>query len=195
MSTVVETFDSISIKNASIQFKSSDGTIVPGTKFGALGSIDGETELKPLVKTQEGVEVKRRDKPMKMNLTVSAHIPVKVIRDVFGITNTDLKPGIYKYSKLAEGKEFILTADVIDEFEDITKLVAFPNSITASGYQFSIENGAEEVAEVELSLAAYPDDQGNIMYEAYVSELEDQTIAETWHTSFDYSLVELVPAV
>ncbi|WP_345739413.1 hypothetical protein [Virgibacillus salarius] len=96
---------------------------------------------------------------------------------------------VYKYSNNAKGKEFVYTADVIDEFEDVTKLIAFPKCTSATGFQFSIENGADEVAEMEVQITAYPDKDGNFYYEALTGELEDQTIADQWHTSFDYALV------
>jgi len=191
MSTVIEQFDAVSIKNASIQVKQPDGTITPGTKFGAVGSIEGETTLLELIKTEEGVEVKKKVKPQKMDLTISAHVPVQVVRELFGISNTDLEPGVYAYGADSEGKEFALTGDVIDEFEDVTKLIAFPNCVSAAGFAFTIENGASSVAEMEISLTAYPDSNKKIMYDALIEELTDTTIADTWHEEFDRSLVEL----
>lgn len=195
MTTIVEEFDSISIKNSSVQFIETDGTQQAGEKFGSVGSIEGETTLKVLIKRSEGQEVKSRNKPEKITLTISAHIPVKVVRDLFGISPEGLKPGVYKYSQNAKGKEFVYTADVIDEFEDIVKLIAFPKCVSATGFKFSIENGADEVAQMELELTAYPDEKGNLMYDAFVAELSDATVSEQWHTQFNYELVEAVPVV
>ncbi|TLS37738.1 phage tail protein [Pseudalkalibacillus caeni] len=192
MATVVETFDSTKITNASVQFFDETGTQQAGQEFSCIGSIEGETTMKELIKKCEGVEVAKRTKPEKHDLTVSAHVPVQIVRDLFGLSNTDLKPGIYKYSQNSKGKKFVLTADVIDEFEEVTKLIAFPNCVSSTGFKFAIENGADEVAEMEVELAAYPDDKQNLYYEAFVSELEDTTIKDTWHTTFDYTLVELV---
>lgn len=193
MATVVETFDAVSVKNTSVQFEGKDGTKEPGEKFGCVGSISGETEMKELVKMCEGVEVRKRTKPLKMNLTLSAHVKVPIIRKVFGLSDANLKPGVYKYSKDAKGKEFTLTADVVDEFEDVTKLIAFPKSVSATGLKFTIENGADEVAELELEFTVYPDEKDNFYYEALTSELDDEIIAQSWHTEFDYSLVEALP--
>lgn len=193
MATVVETFDPTEISNASVQFIDDDGTQQPGTPFKCLGQVEGETTLKELVKKCAGREVNKRVKPEKMSLKVNAHVPVAIVRDLFGLSNTDLKTGVYKYSTSAHGKNFVLTADVIDEFEDVTKLVSFPKCVSATGLVFTIENGADEVAEMELEFDAYPDAQGNLMYEAFVSELDAvdaDTITSTWHTQFDYTLVE-----
>ncbi|MCV9886239.1 phage tail protein [Metabacillus halosaccharovorans] len=193
MATIVEDFAPTAIKNASVQFKESDGTVQPGTKFGCVGSMEGETTLKELIKRCEGVEVGKKIKPEKIDLTISGHIPIAVVRNFFGINTDNLKPGIYKYSTQSKAKEFIFTADVIDEFEDVVKLIAFPKAVSAIGFKFAVENGADEVAEMEVEITAYPDENGNLYYEALVAELTDTTVADTWHTQFNYALVEAVP--
>jgi hypothetical protein len=192
MPTVIQEFDAVSIKNASVQFID-NGTHQPGTKFGCMGSIEGETEGIEIVKKCEGVEVKRKFKPNKMNLTVNAHIPVQVARDFFGLTNADLKPGVWAYGELSKGKQFVLTADVIDEFEDVVKLIAFPNCSNNTGFKISIENGADEVAMLELNFTALKDSLGNLYYESFIEELDDSTVAEQWHTQFTPDLVKAVP--
>ncbi|MFC0525776.1 phage tail protein [Pontibacillus salicampi] len=191
MATAVETFDAVSVKNTSIQFIDSDGTQQDGSPIGCVGTIGGETELKEIVKRCEGVEKKKKTKPIKMNLTLSAHVKQSVLRGIFGLSNQGMKPGIYKYSEDADAKDFILTADVIDEFEDVTKLIAFGNCTSATGLKFTVENGADELALMELEFTAYTDDKGNFMYEALIPELDDDTIKDTWHTQFNTSLVEV----
>jgi len=191
MTTVIQEFDAVSIKNASVQFIQ-NGTQQPGTKFGAVGTIEGETEGVEIIKKCEGVEVKRKFKPVKMNLTVNAHIPVQVARDFFGLKTEGLKPGVWAYGELSKGKQFVLTADVIDEFEDVKKLIAFPNCSNNTGFKISIENGADEVAMLEMQFTALKDSLGNFYYEAFVDEL-DSTIASQWHTQFNTDLVKAVP--
>lgn len=194
MAIVVEEFDSTAIKNSSVQFIETDGTKQPGEPFGSIGNIEGETTLRELIKRKEGVEVRKKTKPEKMDLTAAAHIPVSVVRDFFGLSTEDLKPGVYKYSQTSKGKEFVYTADVIDEFEDVTKLIAFPRCVSATGFKFTIENGADEVAQMEVNFTAYPDEQGNLYYEAFTSELDPldaDTITSQWHTDFNYTLVQV----
>lgn len=192
MTTVIKEFDAVSIKNASIQFFK-NGVQQDGTPFGALGSIEGETEGNIITKKVEGVEAKSKFKPVKMNMTVSAHIPVQVARDFFGLKTTGLKPGVYAYGSLSGGEKFVLTADVIDEFEDVVKMIAFSNCSNSTGFKISVENGADEVAMLELEFTALKDELGNFYYEAFIDEV-DQTIASTWHTKFDSTLVEAIPA-
>jgi hypothetical protein len=192
MPTVVQEFDAVSIKNASIQFIKA-GVQQAGTKFGALGSIEGETEIIEIVKKVEGIEAKRKSKPVKMNMTVSAHIPVQVARDFFGLNTTGLKPGIWAYGTLSKGTQFVFTADVIDEFEDVVKLIAFSNCSNSTGFKISVENGSDEVAMLELEFTALKDTLNNFYYEALVAELSDATVATQWHTQFTPTLVK-VPA-
>ncbi|MEW4325861.1 phage tail protein [Rossellomorea marisflavi] len=194
MPTVVEQFAPVRITNASVQFYEG-GEQMTGEKFGSLGSMEGETTLKELIKKEEGQEVAKRTKPEKMDLTISSHIRTSVIRKVFGISSAGMKPGVYKYGQDSKGVEFVFTADVIDEFEDVTKLIAFPKCVSATGFTFTVENGGDEVALMEVQLTAYPDLMREIYYEAYVGELEDPTVADKWHTKFDRSLVELTPEV
>jgi len=190
--TVIKEFDAVSIKNASVQFFE-DGTQQPGEKFGCLGSIEGETEVIEIVKKCEGIEVKKKSKPVKMNMTVSAHIPVKVARDFFGLNTDGLKPGVWSYGSMSKGKNFVLTADVIDEFEDLVKLIAFSNCSNAAGFKIAIENGADEVAMLEIEFTALADELSNFYYEALVAELADETVATTWHKTFTPELVKAVP--
>ncbi|MFB7157339.1 hypothetical protein [Lysinibacillus sp. NPDC056232] len=99
---VIEQFDAWNIKNASIQFMK-ENKQEPGTKFGCMGTIASEPETTVT---------------LKLNVTVSAHVSVQVLRDYFGLSNEDLKPGIYSYGSNSLGKDFVFTADVVDGFED-----------------------------------------------------------------------------
>lgn len=189
MANTIKDFDAVTITNASIQFFD-NGVQQEGTPFGCVGQIESETEITEIVKRCEGVERKKVSKPQKTDGTVSVHVPVNVFRDFFGLTNKDLKPGVYSYGTQSKGKRFVLTADVVDEFEDVTKLIAFSNCSSASGLKFTIENGADEVAELELEFTALPDDNRQIYYEALIPEIADETVKQQWHTKFTPELVK-----
>lgn len=193
MPTVIQEFDAVSIKNSSVQFFNGDQQQT-GVKFGSVGSLEGETEVVEIVKKMEGIEAKKKSKPVKMNMKVSAHIPVQVARDYFGMSTKDLKPGIWSYGTLSQGKRFVYTADVIDEFEDVVKLIAFPNCSNSAGFKIAIENAADEVALLELEFTALADSLNNFYYEALVAELADTTVAENWHELFTPDLVKAIPA-
>ncbi|MDF2605900.1 MAG: major tail protein [Bacillales bacterium] len=189
MPTVIEEFDAIKITNASIQFFEG-GVQQTGTPFGFIGELEGETELKELVKICEGVETNKTTLPVKMTLKVTGHTPVQVARDIFGLSTTDLKPGVWAYGSKSKGKKFVFTGDVMDEFQDLKKLIAFSNCVSNTGFQFKIENGADEVVQIEIEFTAMKDAEGNFYYEAITDELEDATITTNWHTTFTPELVK-----
>lgn len=193
MVKVIEEFDSVSIVNASIQFKKK-GVQEPGTPFGCVGTIEGEPEIKEIKKICGGATIKKKTKTTEIKITVAAHIPVKVARDYFGFDTTGLKPGIWAYGSESKGNDFVFTADVVDEFQDIVKLIAFPNCSNSTGFKFSIANGEEELAMMELEFTALPDDLKKFYYEAFVDELSDATVAQKWHTQFNSTLVKGTPA-
>lgn len=186
---VIEQFDAWNIANASIQFISG-GTQQPGTKFGCVGTISSEPETTLLSKKCGRATIAEKTVTTKLNVTVSAHVPVKVLRDYFGLSNKDLKPGVYSYGSNSLGKDFVFTADVVDEFEDLTKLIAFPKGSNAGGFTINIDTSQEELAMLELTFSAVADAEGQFYYEAITAELEDPATVETWHTNFTRSLVE-----
>ncbi|MBJ8026574.1 phage tail protein [Bacillus cereus group sp. N21] len=187
--TIIEEFDPMTFTNVGIQFIEG-GVQQTGTKFGCVGTIEGETEMLEVVKKCEGLEVKKISRPSKINLTLSGHLRVDVLRKIFGLKTDGLKPGVWSYGSKSKGKPFILTADVVDEFEDLQKLVAFSNCASTTGFKFKVENGADEVAETELEFTAMKDDNNEFYYEALVEELEDQTVKDQWHTKFTAELVK-----
>lgn len=186
---VIENFDAWNIANASIQFFK-NGVQSPGTKFGCVGTIASEPETTVLSKKCGRTTIAEKTVTTKLNVTVSAHVPVAVLRDYFGLSNEGLKTGVTSYGSDSLGKDFVFTADVIDEFEDITKLIAFPKGSNSGGFTINIDTSQEELAMLELSFSAVADETNQFYYEAIVAELEDPTIATTWHTNFTRTLVE-----
>ncbi|EAC8303050.1 phage tail protein [Listeria monocytogenes] len=192
MATIIEEFDATRVTNVGTKF-SEDATSIA---FGCLGSIEGETELLELVKKCEGVETKKKTTPQKMSLTLNGHVKVPVLRDIFGFSNEGLKAGVYSYGADSLSKPFVLTADVLDEFEAQTKLIAFSNCVAATGLKITVENGADEVAEVELEFTAMIDDNRKCYYEAIISELDEadkDAFVKQWHTNFTPDMVIATP--
>lgn len=188
---VVEQFDTWDINNASIQFFDG-GTKSPGTKFGCIGTMTSEPETVVLSKRCGRTTVREKTVTTKLNVTVSAHVEVQVLRDYFGLSNEDLKAGVYSYGAGSLGKDFVFTADVIDSFEDNVKLIAFPNASNSGGFTINIDTSQEELAMLEISFSAVADVANQFYYEAIVAELDDPTIADTWHTNFTRDLVAAV---
>ncbi len=191
---VVKEFDATDITEASIQFLNTGGIAEAGTPFGCVGSLEGEGETYVIEKKCGQRTLKSKTKTSKLNMTLSGHIPLEVAREIFGLTNADLKPGIWAAGTFTKGKDFILTVTAVDEFEDNRKLIAFPNASNTAGFKIQpMESGVEEVAMLEIEFASLPDELNYFYYEAIVAELEDPTVATKWHTAFNKELVQVVP--
>ncbi|MGR5964225.1 hypothetical protein ACT7DB_07755 [Bacillus cereus] len=102
---------------------------------------------------------------------MSAHLQVKVLREIFGITNKNLKEGVFSYGVDSLGKDFTFVAREVDIFDEVSRLIAFPNCTSASGFIKSVESGAGEVAETELEITCLPDEFNQFYYEAIQSDL------------------------
>jgi len=186
--TEVIEFDAVRITNFAIKYKSETAS----TQFGSVGQISGETVLRTITKNKEGIPAKKKSVPQSMNLTLNAHIFVETARKLFGLSNEGLKPGVYSYGNDSKSPEFCLTADVIDEFEDVVKKISFPNSSSTSGLTLNIENGAEEIAQLELSFEVLQDSLRKLYYEAFEVEM-DEDVKTQWHQNFSPDLVKLIP--
>lgn len=177
------------IKNASLQFFE-NGVQQAGVPFGCMGTLECETEVREKTKKCEG-SIETFTIPLYMTVTVGAHIKVSVLREIFGVSANGLKTGVYKYGINSRPKKFIFTADGIDEFGDVVKLLAFPNCGTLSGLSISVDNDGDEVAYTEFEFRSNPDEKGEFYYDSFVAEV-DPTIATAWHTSFNRTLIEEV---
>ena len=104
------------------------------------------------------------------------------------MTREKLAKGVYAYGENSRHPEFSLTQKVLDEDENV-KYKAYPRCVLTSGPARKIENGAEEVAELEMTIDLMPDENGECMYEAFESELESDDIKQQWLTNFSLELI------
>lgn len=184
---MINDFSAVSIKKASLQFFEA-GEKQAGIPFGCMGTLDAETEMVEKTKNCEGV-IETISIPQYMTVTVEGHIKKDVVRDLFGIKTEGLKDGVYSYGISSKGKRFVFTADVIDEFEDVVQLIAFPKGSSVTGLTLSIDNEADETPYMELEFRANADEKGNFYYEAFYDEVEE-AIQTAWHTEFNVTLIE-----
>lgn len=154
-----------------------------------VGSSEEELEVKIITKKCRG---KKRKEVVhgegSGKLKQSLHCPVAVYNKMYDMTRSNLKDGIYAYGQNSSHPTFALTQKVLDEDGNV-KLKAYPKCIMESGPKRKIENGAEEVAEIELEISLMPDDNGECVYEAYVSEATGIN-AETWLSSFSDTMIK-----
>lgn len=179
-------FSEFEVKNTSIKF--ADDTVA--TKVGCVGSLEETMNSKTITKKCEGVvtkSVSRGDGTGE--LALSLHMRYDLFLKSYGMASDGLKDGVYSYGQQSVHKNFCLTCEVKDE-DGVSKLKAYPNCVITTGISRKIENGAEEVAEMELTVAVMPDENGIGMYEAVVTESLDGKIKTDWLNNFSAELVK-----
>lgn len=156
-----------------------------------IGSCEEELESKVITKSCRGVVVKKIVKGTgNGTLKITAHIPWAIFTEFYGMSLKTLLEGVKAYGRNSKHKPFSLTAHVTDE-DGLEKYKAYPNCVIESGVTRKIENGAEEVAELEIEASVLPDTYGNGLYEALAEELTDTTAKSTWMTAFTPELVQV----
>ena len=183
-------FSEFEVKNTSIKFADDDAAI----KVGCVGSMEETMNSKTITKKCEGVVVKSVSKGDGTGeLALSLHMRYDLFLKSYGMASDGLKDGVYAYGQNSVHKPFCLTCEVVDE-DGIKKLKAYPNCTISTGVTRKIENGAEEVAEMELTVSVMPDEYGNGVYEAIESKLTDESIKNAWLKNFTPELVNEVSA-
>lgn len=183
-------FSEFEVKNTSIKFAEESAA----TKVGCVGSLEETMNSKTITKKCEGVVVKSVSRGDGTGeLALSLHMKYDLFLKSYGMMSDGLADGVYSYGKNSVHKPFCLTCEVMDE-DGNKKLKAYPNCVITTGITRKIENGAEEVAEMELTVSVMPDDNGIGMYEAVVTEALDSSIVSSWLENFTYELVKTTEA-
>lgn len=159
-----------------------------------VGTWEEELEVKTVVKKCRGVVSKSRTKGTgNGTIKASMHMAQDLFAEMYGMKQEGLKDGVIAYGTKSLHPVFCVTALVLDE-DDNEKLKAYPNCTIQTALTRKVENGAEEIAEIELELAITPDEEGNGMYEAVVTDLTDEDLKTKWLESFAPELVKLETA-
>ena len=159
-----------------------------------VGSCEEEMNVKVISKKCRGVVKKKRVKGDGTGVyKITAHIPYDVFNNFYGMTLDTLISGVKAYGQNSRHKVFCTTMHVVDE-DGVEKYKAYPNCIVETGITRKIENGAEEVAEIEMEVNVMPDDYGNGLYEVLAAELTDESLKTKWMTAFDPALVQIESA-
>lgn len=150
-----------------------------------VGSCSEELDVRKVTKKCRGITVKTRVKGSGTGkLTISMHVPKDVYDGMFGMKIDGLIDGVRAYGQSSTHPEFCITQEVYDE-DGNKKFKAYPRCIMESGVSRSIENGTEEVKEVDLDISIMPDEHGMGMYEVLDSELKEETVRTNWMSKFD----------
>lgn len=182
-------FSDFEIDKMNVKFADAEAVVA----MNCVGSVEEEMTAKVITKKCRGVTIKNVVKGTgEGTLTISAHVPYEIFKDAFGMEMETLKPGVRAYGSKSVHKEFCLTLHVNDE-DGEEKYKAYPKCVCAARPTVTVENGAEEVAEVEMTVNLSPDEHGNGMYEALAEGL-DTTVAKDWMDNFTPALVQVTSA-
>ena len=184
MSTVFSEFEA---RRIGIKFEDeSEHTMIE-----CIGALEEQMDSKIVSKKCRGVVKKKRVKGTGTGLLkLKFHCPYDVYIKAFGMELGDLVEGFKAYGQNSVHKTFSLTVDVFDE-DDNRKVKGYPNCIIENGKGSKIENGAEEVAEIELDINVSPDDYGNGVYEGLVETEADVTLADQFMLGFTPEVVHV----
>lgn len=166
------------------------------TRDDCVGTLSVERETKTVTKSCRGVVKKRKTKPTgNGTINLKMHIKMALYRKIHAMTNEGLQPGIYAFDNTEPMPEFSLTARVKDEDDNIMFL-GYPRCKIEEINSMEIENGAEEVAEVEMTVSYMPDDYNKGEYQALEVELTGDVLnADNWMTDFDSETAQLTSDV
>lgn len=194
--TATETFDQYRVTQGVYKplLTSNPETYGPVINIPCTGKIEGESTTQEVNKYCEGAVVKTRTFIEYIEVVVTGHFSVSHLRDVYGLKTDDLKEGVWALSDKAAPKAGAYTWAIMDMDETNKKLIAFPNMALTSGFTFSIENGQEEIAEVELTFKAMKDSKGNFYYEAIAADITEPTLVKDWAEKFTPDLVRVPQA-
>lgn len=182
-----EGFSEFEIKESAVKVGNSDSF----EKIGCVGTAEETLNLRFVTKKCEGVEVlKKAFQKGTGKLKLTGHIKWSAYKKMLSIVDSSLKTGVGSWGTRML-PNFVYVAKVYDETGDL-KYKAYPNCSIASDFTRKIENGAEEVAELDIEFDLSPDDGGCCMYECLATEAESgsSNIPQQWMTAFNRSLVE-----
>lgn len=183
--TYKDVFSEYEIKESSIKIEGEETF----QKIGCVGSIEETLETITVTKKCEGLVVKSVTRGSgNGEVKLSLHMRYDLYTKMFGMEDKTLADGVLGYGQNSRHKNFAFVAKVKDEDANV-KYIAYPKLIIQSGPTNKIENGAEEVAEIEITATVQPDENGFAKYEA-LDTLLDTTLKGKWMTEFTSDLAK-----
>lgn len=178
-------FSEFEVKESTVKF---EGEAETAMSLGCVGSLEETLNTKTITKKCEGVTQKTVVKPTgDGEIKFTLHMRWEAFKNMFGLISDGYAAGVYAYGTDGVHKHFCYTAKVKDENGNV-KLKAYPNCVATTGIQNKIENGAEEVSEIEVTASVLADSYGNCMYQCFASDVTEE-IANNWLQNFDHDLI------
>ena len=154
-----------------------------------ISKLEQEATVITVQKKCRGVVAKSRTRGTGAGtLKVEAHIARAILQRLHDFKSDGLVAGVTAYGRNSLHPEVTIVADVYDE-DDNEMLKAWPRCTVSTGPGGSTENGATEVAVVELEIAYAPDTTGQGVYEALVDDIESEEIVTAWMNAWNRDLV------
>lgn len=193
---MIEVFEDFNIEEASVQeLDSNYETTGTAKSFGCVGTLSIEPEVQQIVKNCGIKQLKSVTKAAYLNVSIAGHINRSVAEALFGLTSEGLVTGVKAFNVNSTSKPMCFTAKVYNMDRSEVKYIALPIIQNISGFVKNIDNGATEVAYVELEFNALFDKNNNAYYEAIASELTDETVKSKWMTEFTPDLVKITESI
>lgn len=181
-------FSEFSAKETAVRLNSEEESSGEFIRIGCVGTVGQTLNTKTITKKCEGVIVKKVTKHAgDGELKVTLHMQWVVYKKLYGMNSSKLKEGVIGYGP-GTHPEFTLVMKSLNE-DDQVKFKAYPRCVINDGPNPNIDNAAEEVSEIEVTIGLSADDNGFCLYEALDEELKDETVKSSWMTDFKPELV------
>lgn len=173
----LKTFDPSQVGTISLQYKNESNDI---DNITCIGMIQAETTVRTKSKTCSGATKDEVTYPQFVTVTATGYLGLETVRTLMGLNNEGLKPGVYGYNLTSKSPALTIVADLIDDMENVTKVVVFPNARSTKGLSFTVDNDSDDVAKVDMEFKATLDENGYFYYEVDGDEL---ATALEWKTT------------
>lgn len=173
-----------------ISFKFADNDI---NSLACIGKFEEELEVKTVTKKCRGKVMKTRTRGTgNGSIKTSMHVPKGTYAKLFAMTRDDLIEGAYAFGEKSLLPECQMCVHVTDE-DGKEKLKAYPRVTATTGPARSVENGGDEVEEIEPEFSIMPDDYGEGVYECFIDDIPENLqadFANKWMTAFTRDMVD-----
>lgn len=156
-----------------------------------VGKLEEEMETRTITKKCRGRIKKSRTKGSSGTVKLALHAPRALVRTIYDMQ--EVAPGVYGYGTESQHKECVITAEVMDE-DDNVMYKAYPVAVVTNKSS-NIDDDADDVAMLELEFTVTADDSNMIVYEVLASEIsEGSDLGDKWMSEFSAELLEQAKA-
>jgi len=181
-------FSEFELDRFNIRFDTEAGKGIPQA-MNCIGTLEEELTVKKITKNCRGrVERTMTRGTGNGTLKISAHVPYEIYTHLYGMDTENFAEAVMAYGGSSRHPEGVVTCRIKDEDNEV-KYKAYPRVVCASAKAAKIENGGEEVSEIELEFDLLPDENDMAMYEALDKNL-DNGIASKWMDEFSPELIK-----